>query len=385
MTKDNLWQGRLAPGEAEEVPFVRVGFAGYPNRTFEPLWPGGSINDVAGILDYCEKLKLDICELTDRMLSITDSEVERLGRLGMDARLADRLSRLRRRQDPDKLPIFLRTEQRHSTRSPYSSEQSASDDPIEATLAVARQIGADTLVLREQRLRRDPDLCLERLRGGFGDRLRIAVPFLTEGSGVGRRFEQCLESQTEPLLEFRADSGPGPELEHLLRAVAESKERLSRVLIRFSNSAACRLSRLATPKQAFLSMASLVMNVESVAEQDCTVIVDLPERESAALALKGAYCLLRSGDTTEDLGVTDLISAVIPSLAGVGSRVLVRDLERGVEVEYSIVPKSDADPSFYRVSPESAVGRSLMGREPGAVVKVQAPGGSYLCQVIEVS
>lgn len=69
---------------------------------------------------------------------------------------------------------------------------------------------------------------------------------------------------------------------------------------------------------------------------------------------------------------------------GLGSTVRVRDLEFDDEVEYTIVSSMEADPSEYKISNESPVGKALVGQRPGTVVQVDAPAGTLRYEVVEI-
>jgi transcription elongation factor GreA len=60
---------------------------------------------------------------------------------------------------------------------------------------------------------------------------------------------------------------------------------------------------------------------------------------------------------------------------GYGSRVMLYDLSRGVEVEYKLVTSEEADVSKGLISTTSPIGRALMGKRPGDTVTVRAPNG----------
>lgn len=69
----------------------------------------------------------------------------------------------------------------------------------------------------------------------------------------------------------------------------------------------------------------------------------------------------------------------------VGLKVKLKDLELGEELEYTLVGSAEADPSEYRISNESPVGRALMGRRVGEVVEVNAPVGTLRYEIVEIS
>ena len=69
---------------------------------------------------------------------------------------------------------------------------------------------------------------------------------------------------------------------------------------------------------------------------------------------------------------------------GIGSKVVVKDLEDGFEDEYIIVGPAESSPANGKISHESCVGGALMGQKAGAMVMVETPGGICKYQVISV-
>jgi transcription elongation factor GreA len=67
----------------------------------------------------------------------------------------------------------------------------------------------------------------------------------------------------------------------------------------------------------------------------------------------------------------------------VGSTVTIQ--EQGKEPEtYTIVGAAEANPRARRISNESPMGRALLNRRPGEDVQIDAPGGSFTIQILEV-
>src|SRR5262245_25034823 len=60
---------------------------------------------------------------------------------------------------------------------------------------------------------------------------------------------------------------------------------------------------------------------------------------------------------------------------GLGSKVIVLDTKRDEEVTYNLVTSEEADAANGKISTTSPIGRALLGKEEGDVVKVQSPGG----------
>ncbi len=70
-------------------------------------------------------------------------------------------------------------------------------------------------------------------------------------------------------------------------------------------------------------------------------------------------------------------------LVTLGATVTIE--EEGAEPEvYTIVGPAEANPRNGRISNESPLGRALLDRRPGDVVRVDAPGGSFTVRVVKV-
>jgi transcription elongation factor GreA len=60
---------------------------------------------------------------------------------------------------------------------------------------------------------------------------------------------------------------------------------------------------------------------------------------------------------------------------GLGSTVVVLDTKREEEITYYLVTTEEADAANGRISTTSPIGRALLGKEEGDVVRVTSPGG----------
>lgn len=69
----------------------------------------------------------------------------------------------------------------------------------------------------------------------------------------------------------------------------------------------------------------------------------------------------------------------------VGSKVRLKDLERGEEYEYTLVGSAEADPASMRISNESPVGRAVIGKKVGEVVEVEVPAGTLKYEIVSIS
>ncbi|OFX13918.1 MAG: hypothetical protein A2Z18_07000 [Armatimonadetes bacterium RBG_16_58_9] len=69
---------------------------------------------------------------------------------------------------------------------------------------------------------------------------------------------------------------------------------------------------------------------------------------------------------------------------GIGSQVVIRDLEEGIEDHYTLVGTAESSPAEGRISHESCVGSALMGKRAGDTVCVQAPGVVVTYEIVSV-
>jgi transcription elongation factor GreA len=70
---------------------------------------------------------------------------------------------------------------------------------------------------------------------------------------------------------------------------------------------------------------------------------------------------------------------------GLGSTVVVLDVKKDEEVTYYIVTSEEADAPNGRISTSSPIGRAMLGKEVGDVVKVQIPGGSKELEILKLT
>jgi transcription elongation factor GreA len=70
---------------------------------------------------------------------------------------------------------------------------------------------------------------------------------------------------------------------------------------------------------------------------------------------------------------------------GLGSTVVVLDTNRDEEVTYNLVTSEEADAANGKISTTSPIGRSLLGKEVGDVVRVQSPGGVKELEVLKLT
>lgn len=71
-------------------------------------------------------------------------------------------------------------------------------------------------------------------------------------------------------------------------------------------------------------------------------------------------------------------------VVSLGSTVLLKDLEFGDELKYTIVGSVEADPDENKISNESPVGKAILGHKKGDTVEVAVPMGTIKYQVLDI-
>jgi transcription elongation factor GreA len=81
-----------------------------------------------------------------------------------------------------------------------------------------------------------------------------------------------------------------------------------------------------------------------------------------------------------DMSMVDF-SKIPHDKVGLGSTVVVLDVNRDEEVTYYLVTSEEADAPNGRVSTTSPIGRALLNKEVGDEVKVVSPGGTKALEI----
>ncbi|MGH9779857.1 MAG: GreA/GreB family elongation factor [Candidatus Acidiferrales bacterium] len=84
-----------------------------------------------------------------------------------------------------------------------------------------------------------------------------------------------------------------------------------------------------------------------------------------------------------DLSLVNL-SKIPRDAVGYGSRVTLLDTEKGGEVGYQLVTAEESDVAQGLISTNSPIGRALLGKKQGDVVRVQTPAGNRTFEVVKL-
>ncbi len=110
---------------------------------------------------------------------------------------------------------------------------------------------------------------------------------------------------------------------------------------------------------------------------------DLSENAEYAMA-KQRQEFLRARLSNFEVRVAELAMIDLDSIprdtVGLGSRVVLEDLDEGGDIEFEIVVPEEVDASLNRISLSSPLGRAMISRAEGDDIEAQTPKGrrSYL-------
>lgn len=115
---------------------------------------------------------------------------------------------------------------------------------------------------------------------------------------------------------------------------------------------------------------------------------DLSENaEYHAAKERQGYVNARLNQLKERLAQFSMIdlSKIPHDKVGLGSEVVVLDLVKDEEITYRLVASEEADVSKGRISTGSPIGRGLLGKEVGDVVRIQIPGGTREMEIMKLT
>src|SRR6266480_1114762 len=115
---------------------------------------------------------------------------------------------------------------------------------------------------------------------------------------------------------------------------------------------------------------------------------DLSENaEYHAAKERQGFVNARLGQLRQRLAEISMIdfSKIPHGKAGLGSTVVVLDTKRDEEVTYNLVTSEEADAANGKISTTSPIGRALLGKEVGDVVKVTSPGGVKELEILKLT
>lgn len=67
------------------------------------------------------------------------------------------------------------------------------------------------------------------------------------------------------------------------------------------------------------------------------------------------------------------------------SKVKIKNVANGMQMEYTLVAENEADLKAKKISMESPIGKGLLGKTVGEVADVQTPNGIMKFEILEIS
>jgi transcription elongation factor GreA len=84
-----------------------------------------------------------------------------------------------------------------------------------------------------------------------------------------------------------------------------------------------------------------------------------------------------------DISMIDM-SKIPHDRVGLGSQVVVLDVDKDEKVHYKLVTSEDVDVAKGLISTGSPIGRGLLGKQVGDTVKITIPGGVREMEIVEL-
>ncbi len=84
-----------------------------------------------------------------------------------------------------------------------------------------------------------------------------------------------------------------------------------------------------------------------------------------------------------DLGMLNLTN-IPKDRSGYGSRIVVIDMQKSLEIEYKLVSSEEADVEKGMISTTSPIGRALLNRKVGDEVQVLTPAGKKEFEIVRL-
>ena len=78
------------------------------------------------------------------------------------------------------------------------------------------------------------------------------------------------------------------------------------------------------------------------------------------------------------------VSRIPRDRVGLGSKVVVLDVDKDEDHTYFLVTSEEADASNGKISTSSPIGKGLLGKRVGDTVKIQIPGGVREMEVLSL-
>ncbi len=381
---------------------MRVGFAGTPVRAFRALWTGRSSHSPEDLIEYSSSLKLKLLGLSEETLGLTGRDLAEIHSMGLTAKQASHFRHLAQLAKVGGVQLTVSASPRMILTAPDSQVRAKSTAELNGLWTVAKAVACALCTFfpgylhgsQQDSLGRlaDSIVCLDRPAGDSPD---LGVELNGRGAGTLEVLERlCADTGVVPVINVaecisRSErSGFATKFASLLEfasrcSTADNKQ--GAVWIRYRSLNKRVPVGVSEGWPDFRMVMGEIFRFESSGGPEVCVLLDSPRREWDAVLVSSYYRMLQSRETRVDsLSAEELVKSGAPRVVDVGSQVLLRDVSRSQQLRYEIVEPGLADPFADRISYESPIGRSLLGKESGSLIEIAAPGGSYVYEVIDI-
>lgn len=148
-------------------------------------------------------------------------------------------------------------------------------------------------------------------------------------------------------------------------------------------------SKIRTKLQAEIAVLERELNYELPKELSrARALGDLNENAEYKFAKERQdYLSARLGQLKKRLADLSLLnlSKIPRDVAGYGSQVVLYDVQRETELEYRLVTPEEADVGQGLISTSSPIGRGLLGKRVGDVVRIETPAGRREFEIVRLT
>ena len=87
----------------------------------------------------------------------------------------------------------------------------------------------------------------------------------------------------------------------------------------------------------------------------------------------------------EQLKHVRVVAEINTDSIGIGTKVMVRDLDFEEDIEYTLVGSNEADALENKISDQSPIGRAIIGAKVGDILSIAIPAGQMRIQILSIS
>ena len=87
----------------------------------------------------------------------------------------------------------------------------------------------------------------------------------------------------------------------------------------------------------------------------------------------------------EQLKNVRVVAEINTDSIGIGTKVMVRDMDFEEDIEYTLVGSNEANALENKISDQSPIGRAIIGAKVGDILSIAIPAGQMRIQILSIS